>query len=241
MNKELTFNIGAQTHKVFLQDGFYESDTSTIQLHNHNYAEVHVIDGGKADFNIDETLYHVPSGSLLIIPRNVFHSRTFIEKKTRHTAFQIDYDAKNFSLHHISTETVSGFFSEIKKCRNSGDYTGVSAYISLLCSYFDCHKKIPAENITDCGFLIHEFFSTHYSENLHIRDLAEILHLSERQTERLVVKHTGKTFREELTSVRMNIAKELLNSSDMSLKAISEYCGYSSYAGFWKAMKKHIL
>lgn len=225
MNKELTFNIGIQAHKVFLQDGFYTCDTSTIRLHNHNYAEVHIIYGGNAEFTIDETTHRIASGSLFIIPRN---------------AFQIDCDAKNFSLHNISAETVSDFFSEIEKCRKSEDYTGVSAYISLFCSYFDCHEKTPAKSITDFGFLIHEFFSTKYSENLHICDLAEILHLSERQTERLVIKHTGKTFREELTSVRMNVAKELLNSSDMSLKEISEYCGYSSYAGFWKAMKKHI-
>ena len=95
--------------------------------------------------------------------------------------------------------------------------------------------------MTDYGFLIHEFFSLHYSEDLHLCDLAQFLHLSERQTERLVIEHTGNTFRNELTAIRMTIAKKLLTSSQMSLTEISQYVGYKSYAGFWKALNKYNL
>jgi len=175
----------------------------------------------------------------LIIPWNIFHCCTDKEENTIHTAFQVDYDIKKFMSYTVSPNTILDFFREIEQCGISNDYTKVSAYITLFCSYFCSDKENSVQPVTDYGFLIHEFFSTHYNENLHICDLANALHLSERQTERLVIKNTGKTFREELITIRMNIAKKLLNSSDMSLKEISEYCGYNSYTGFWKAMKKY--
>jgi AraC-like DNA-binding protein len=98
-------------------------------------------------------------------------------------------------------------------------------------------EKLQAQPITDYAFLIYEFFSTNYSGDVKLADLADILHLSERQTERLVIEHTGKTFKEEITSMRMEMAQKLI-SAGMPLTEIAQYVGYKSYAGFYKAMKK---
>ena len=109
----------------------------------------------------------------------------------------------------------------------------------LFCNYF-CHKKkVIAQTVDDYGFIIQEFFSIHYSEDIHLGDLANLLHLSERQTERLVKEYTGNSFRNELAAIRINIAKNLLKYSQMSMRKICEYVGYKSYVGFWKAMKKY--
>ena len=69
-------------------------------------------------------------------------------------------------------------------------------------------------------------------------DLAEIPHLSERQTERLVIKHMGKSFKEALLDIRTEMAKKLMETTDMPMSEIAKSVGYKSYAGFWKAMKK---
>ena len=82
------------------------------------------------------------------------------------------------------------------------------------------------------------FFSNRYSEDVRLSDLAEAIHLSERQTERLVIEHTGRGFRDELTETRVKIARQRLADKNMTLGEIAGYVGYRSYAGFWKAMKK---
>ena len=59
------------------------------------------------------------------------------------------------------------------------------------------------------------------------------------EMERLVIKHTGHTFREELTAHRTEMGRYLLDNSEMSPGEIARYVGYRSYAGFRKAMKKN--
>ena len=81
---------------------------------------------------------------------------------------------------------------------------------------------------------------SHFND-VHLCDLARYLHLSERQSERAVIEYTGKTFRDALVEMRMNTAEHLHKTTDMSLTEISQYVGYKSYNGFWKAMKKYNL
>ena len=73
---------------------------------------------------------------------------------------------------------------------------------------------------------------------IRIEDLAKELHLSTRQTERLVFANTGNTFGNELTLTRIAIAKHLIKTTDMKLSDVAEYVGYKSYAGFYKALNR---
>lgn len=239
MYHELVIKAGSHAYKAFLQDGFYlPSVPSTNRFHKHNYAEIHVITGGNAVFHIGDHVHTTDNANVMLIPRGVFHCCTGQDHNTIHTAFQIDYPVSEFLSCQISTDTVRDFFTEIEQCGTTGNFSKIAAYIALFCSYLCRDETLPVHPVRDYGFLINEFFSKYYSNDLHLSDLANALHLSERQTERLVIVHTGNTFKEELTTIRMTVAKELLRSSDMSLGEISQYVGYHSYAGFWKAMKR---
>lgn len=239
MYNELIIKTNSKEHKILLQAGFYPSTASAVRYHKHNYAEIHVIAGGKATFSIDEALHTLESGSIMIIPKGIFHCFESSDDNTFHGAFQIDYNTPEMSVYNVGEATVLSFLQETENSRHTGDCSKVAAYIALFCSYF-CHDEtLHTSPVTDYGFLIHEFLSTHYSNDLRLSDLADFLHLSERQTERLVIEHTGNSFRDELTAIRLNVAKKLLRSSDKSLAEIAEYVGYKSYTGFWKAMKKY--
>lgn len=239
MYNELIIKTNSQAYKIFLQDGVYSSTAPTHRLHKHNYAEVHVIANGDAVFSVGENVYSLKSGNLMIVPGGIFHCCDSKDENTLHAAFQIDYKSTETSVHIMGEDTILSFMRETEKSRFSQDYSKVAVHIALFCDCFCHNEKLLSHPITDYGFLIHEFFSLHYSEDLHLSDLAKFLHLSERQTERLVIKHTGNTFRNELTAIRMSVAKKLLASSQMSLNEISQYVGYKSYVGFWKAMNKH--
>lgn len=238
MHNELNVKIGEKDHKAFLQNGFYNASVQTTTMHKHNYAEVHIVDGSDAVFHIGDTVHRSTEGNLLIIPRNVYHC---INNGTNahHVAFQIDYDIRQLYSRTVEPQTVRDFFKEIEICKDTDNYSTVSAYVSLFCSML-CLEKSNVRQISDYSFLIYEFFSKHYHEDVRLSDLASVLHLSERQTERLVIKSTGNTFLGELTEVRMNVAEHLLKTTDMTLEEISNYIGYRSYAGFWKAKKKNM-
>lgn len=236
-SNELTVAIGTRERKVFLQNGFYSSTPPTPYMHKHNYPEVHCVSGGSATFAVDDSEYALGDGLLLVIPGGVYHGCVCIDGTANHTAFQIDIEVTAAEIHSISGNVITEFISEIDRCDKNGDHGRVAAFISLICSYF--LPSVEARRITDSGFLISEFFSNRYGTDARLENLAEILHLSPRQTERLVELHTGRSFREELTATRMLVADRLLKITDMPLCEVAQYVGYRSYAGFWKAYQKY--
>ncbi len=241
MHNELTIKIGSQERKAFLQDGFYTNISPSNHLHKHNYTEVHLVSGGQALFNVGGSMYSTDGDTMLVIPSGTFHSCSAMDTGMRHSAFQITCSVDRFTVHNIDSGIIPSFFEEIRKSEKSTDYTIVCAYIALFGSHFFAEEKISAHQISDYGFLIYEFFSKRYGSDVRLSDLAKVLCLSERQTERLVIEHTGNTFRQELAATRIVMAKHILASSDLSLEEIARYVGYRSYSGFWKSMKKYEL
>ena len=236
--KALTVRTASGEHKVFLQGGFYLSSFSTSCIHEHNYAEIHLIAGGNAEFTVKDQTLTLKSGAMLVIPSKVYHSCVSKDTDTMHCAFQIDCAPSSYFTYELNPELILEFFRTIKNTSEEDDHSAIAAYISLFCSCFEQGRETSPHAITDYGFIIYEFFSNNYSLPVRLSDLAQVLHLSERQAERLVLEHTGKSFRDELSATRVRIARYLLKTTNMPLGEIAEYTGYRSYAGFWKAMKK---
>ena len=237
--RELTVSVGKEPHKVFLQDGFYKKGEISDVIHHHKYAEVHLILGGDIIYSVGKSQLRATDGTMLVIPPYTYHSGKMASDTALRAAFQIDAPVAEVSAFSVSAGLLSELFCEIDKAAEGGDHSGVAAYLSVLCRRFVAAEGVCAEPIGDYALLIHEFFSHRYAEEVTLGDLAGSMHLSERQTERLVYKHTGGSFREELTRARIRVAERLIAEGGMSLGEISAYVGYRSYAGFWKAMKKH--
>lgn len=238
MYNELNISVLNENHRAFFMNGFLSSSKETAtNLHKHNFSEIHFITGGNAVFLVGENKMHLESGHIMIIPQGKFHCCLQKDNSTLHNAFQVDFDVKEVRKADIGSGVISNLFSEIESLKKTGDYTKVSAYISLFCSYLCPEGMRSSEPVSDYGFIIQEFISTNYNKKIKLSDLADELHLSERQTERLVRLHTGNSFKEEVRKIRINVAHQLLSSSGMTLSEIAQYVGYESYAGFWKAMK----
>lgn len=237
MYQELNFQILGKETVAFLQSGFYHN-LSTSNLHNHYYTEIHLILDGSAVFEIEGTRHTIKSGEMLVIPPQARHTCIEQDASVRHTAFQIDRKLNKTKIHSIGEHIQNGFFDELEHCQETNDYTKLSIFMELICSYlFEFLNPAPKE-VTDYGFLIHEFLSLYYNCEVQLSDLAKMLHVSNRQAERLVIRHTGKSFRQAISHTRITIAKQLIESSELPLSQIAEYVGYRSYAGFWKAIKK---
>ena len=237
MHYELSFKMIERDYKAFLQDGFYFSPKTDTSLHKHNYAEVHVLGEGKAEFLIDNQQITVNGPAVLTIPAPMMHCCTYQDEDLLHTAFQTDCQAEELRTYPIENGIVKAFFEEIHQCRKDGNYTTVALYIPLFCSRYHKEQHSVTE-IKDYNFLISEFFILNYDKDVYLSDLADQLHISERHAERLVLQYTGRSFREELVAVRMRIANQLMQAENASLEQIAKYVGYRSYSGFWKAMKR---
>lgn len=236
MYKELDIHIGKKESRAFLQRGFSPSLPPTRRMHKHNYTDVHIVFGGGMIFYIGEEIHQIEDGTLMVIPREVFHYCVEKDEKALHIAFQVDYEIDNIIKCKINSGIIEDFCQEVETAEKTGEYMLITSYISLLCTRFSGENS-SAKAITDYGFLIREFFQTQYSKDVKLMDLAKVLNVCERQAERLVIEYTGRTFRNELSFMRITIAKHLIKSGNMPLKEIAQYVGYRSYAGFWKAIK----
>ena len=186
MNNELLIHTHFGDIKAFLQGGFYSDNDPTKHIHKHSYAEIHIICGGGAEYRVDNKIYNLKSGDILGIPKNCFHACIKKEKETQYIPFQIDLDIKSAKSATLDIPLVEAFLNETKKLRDTGDHSRIAHYIALSISSLT-ENILDAPVITDYKFLIYEFFSSNYARDIKLRDLADILHLSERQTERLVL------------------------------------------------------
>lgn len=248
INNELIINIENNPTKIFLQLGFYKRDAIKIAMgsdvpepfvpHMHNYAEIHLFLGEDTDFLIDDKYINVPTGTMLVVPKNTYHIPR-PSKDTLHCAFQIDLPVNEFKSFDVSVGLVDDFFKEIEKIDMTGDHSRIASYISFFASFFIKSKKLPATRSTDYAFLIDSFLGLNYSKPIHLADLARELHISVKQAERLVILHTGCTFNTALTNNRIRAAEHLMKTTSFSISEIANLVGYESHSGFWKAYKRY--
>ncbi len=239
MAQNLFIQSAPNGRKIFIQPGFWETVRPNDRLHKHNYTEIHLVSGGRCRFCVEERVIDLCDGDLLLIPKKTLHCCTEQDACVRHTAFQMDTKDCEIEIHSLPCGLVLEFFRQIPEIEKHDNYGVISTFISLFYSFLKKDTEAVATPITDDGFLVQEFFFHRYAEDVQLSDLASLLHRSERQTERLVLACTGHTFREELARTRIEIARRLMESTSLSLQSISEYVGYRSYAGFWKALKKY--
>ena len=238
-NNELRISLKGEEIKVFLQDGFYQNSPMCDYMHIHSYTEIHLVTNGRIDFTVGGERMEVKEGVALIIPGGIYHGFSSQTDGAIHAAFQIDRAVDRSQTHVINDGVIRYLFEEISKTAPQGDHATISAIITMICTLLFSDTPLLARGITDTGYLINDFFTHNYREDIRLSDLAALLHLSERQTERLVKEQTGRYFRDELTATRMKMADQLLATTDMPLTLIAQYVGYHSYAGFWKARERY--
>ena len=243
MNYEVVVPIGNNKIKVFMQNGFIGRCEAKIPpnniLHNHSFAELHTVYNGSATLIVNEQSHVLESGDIAFVPRGQYHVVITHSEEVLHRAFQVDLPNPEFERSSVAPEILGDFAKEADLAFENGNVLGLSTYFALLISRFMHTFVYKTQKVSDYSFLINEFFAMNYKDDLRLSDLAEILCVSEKQAERLVVKYTGKTFVQMLTTVRIDAAKQLMMIyPSMPLSSIAQSVGYRSYSGFWKAYKR---
>lgn len=236
MHNEFKLRTQKGEINIILQGGFYISDP-TDHIHKHINTEIHLVLGSGAIYSVDYDTYITSEACMVVIPQGVYHSckRT---PDSIHIAFLLEYDVSKFVTYDLNPHILKEFIAQIKQCIITNDHNLVLAYLQLFISHLDQKPIIPTKTPPNPYVTISDFFTQNYNKNIQLSDLSKLLHLSERQTERLLVKYTGNTFKKELISTRKYVAEYLSLTTAMSLSDIANYVGYNTYSGFYKAVKK---
>ena len=97
-------------------------------------------------------------------------------------------------------------------------------------------EKTDASELVDIliSQSIEDFINGNYTQKIQLEDLAKHLNLGKRQTQRVTEKYFGTTFSHLLSKKRLETAKFLLKTTDMSIDDISIECGYEDKNYFYR-------
>ena len=95
----------------------------------------------------------------------------------------------------------------------------------------------PPHAFAPQSFLIDQFFSCSFM-NGSAPDLAQMLGVSTRQLDRILLDQFGMNFREKLNQTKLNYAIELLSNRTLSIEQVACILGYSSPTAFGAFIKR---
>jgi len=78
-----------------------------------------------------------------------------------------------------------------------------------------------------------------YASDLHLEGVSRRLATSRRQLQRAFAEAGRTSFRDELASVRMRHARELLAANELPVRAVAARVGYPQPAQFAKSFRRH--
>ena len=87
--------------------------------------------------------------------------------------------------------------------------------------------------------VVGDYISRYCNEENILSAVADILHMSERNTARIIKEIFGVPVSSLVLNQRMAYAKELIARKEMTLSEIAERVGYKNYNTFYKAFKKY--
>ena len=239
LHYESEIKIGKETKKLFLQNGFFFNTMLFGNLHSHKYTEILTVVGGSTKYRVANETYTINDGECFAIPAGVLHYCISADKNIIRSTFQVDLTIPSFRKCKVPNGIIPTLLEESKRNIKDVNRLKVSGYIQIIIAELFPEFSMKVDPMMDTAFIIHEFFARGYNLDLKLSDLAEHLHLSEKQTARLVEIHTGMTFKQALITQRMSIAKHLIALGEMSFAEIGEKLGYKSYGGFYKAYTKY--
>jgi len=85
---------------------------------------------------------------------------------------------------------------------------------------------------------IHEFVELHFSRKIYLKELAELVNMSEQSFSRFFSKIMGRPFFTFLNEYRINMASRMLIDTDRSVAEVGFACGYESLPFFHKQFNK---
>ena len=236
MNKTLSIYIGEEKYQVFSR--FLDINFQATVPHKHYYTEIYIFFNGSAELKVSGRNVLLKGGDVVAIPPHEFHTIYNIADNTKRLAFKITMPTDEFCIIQPAPEILTLFEKELLAFSKNGKGQLLAPYLSLICSQFPHCKLQSPQPVQDRYFLIDDFFSQHYYQDISLNDIASQLNVSEKQAARLIQKYMGNNFRTELTNRRLDVAKHLINDTEMNLQDISETIGFHSYSGFWKAFNK---
>lgn len=140
-------------------------------------------------------------------------------------AFEKVFRQKNIRLKQAPSEILETLSND----------TELLAYIKNLLETIAKDMKTPSTKL-DISAVI-DYISTHYTEEIYLDNLAKMYNTSMKYLSRRISQHLNMPFKDYITKLRIDKAKELLETSEISITELFKATGFQNRAAFLRAFK----
>lgn len=245
---EMRLNL-ADSLKTFCYDKHINLSDRIKEIHFHNACEIFLVADNTIMLSTTEAVSEF-SDSVVVVPAGVKHfymgART--EKEVfsfrfltpamdfdgNITCFEMDDKIKCYTQEILNVYKSDGAFFADK----------LSALISLIIAEIIERLRIP--DFVEGGYgrtgkyidVIEDIISRRYTEKLTLSMVAEALHLSDKQTSRIIKKEYGKPLSQILNEKKLSVAVMLLRYTDSKIDEILSQLNFESKNYFFTLFKK---
>ena len=229
--------------------------------HSNTCYELHIILEGTCTLTFDELTQPMSPGQAVLIAPNVFHAPGMVSEPF--CRFSVSFSAAPSLADSLDSVDKAGyrFFAPdeqtVALCREIIRELDADAFLNreMTSALFSqlmirCLRAVQGETepvareempLTQEDEIerIDNFFAMYPPERQTRQELAEYLHCSQRQLIRKMQALYGVSFRQKLFESRMDLARYLLRSTQVSVNEISVRVGYADNAAFFRAFRQH--
>ncbi len=118
-------------------------------------------------------------------------------------------------------------------------FSRIITIVTELNTIFDRCFKQSEKEIPNISAKVIDYIERHYTEKITMKDLCDKFFISPSSIHRICKKAFGKTFKEELSELRLREARALIQKKNILPSKAAKICGYSDYSSFFRAYKKN--
>lgn len=233
----------------------------TIELHAHDFLELYLFLDGSVTYYIEDQVYDLCPGDLLIIPPGRMHRPVIANERAAYERMvlwvELDYIARidsaagelQAALRGIGANGyrvplrgddlifAASLFRRIVKMERGGVFTS-SAIRLYLKDAFEAYSLVEKEARGETAVIpqVIRYLTEHFREPLRLDDLAARFFISKSYLNRHFKAYTNATVYAYLMALRITHARRMLREGATAAEAGRE-CGFSDYSTFYKAFK----
>ena len=224
--------------------------------HYHTLFELYYMASGKCSYFVDDKLYEIEQGDLLLIPGGVIHksiypdnnyarylincSKYYIPASVFPVLSKLTYVYHNKDIQSEIEKT----FLEVEKNYLNPDPFSSDSIRSLMHNLFILLARTPNQKSNNVSKILYseraiEYIRSNFKSEITLDHIARMCSVSPEHMSRTFKKQTGFGFLEYLTHIRLQHAEFMLKNTSLPITEIASECGFCDSNYFSVIFKKN--